>query len=82
MDHSPDEPLAAANEFFYAEEGLVRAKRHLAPSGVLGVWSYEECPRFERTLRRVFREVRVEPVAFRNRLVDEAETNWLYFGRD
>jgi spermidine synthase len=81
VDHSPEETLAAENDSFYSEEGLARAKRHLAPAGVLGVWSFTESPPFAQALRRVFDEVRVEPVTFENRLIGEQETNWLYFAR-
>jgi spermidine synthase len=82
VDHSPDERLGDAKGVFYTEEGLKRAKRHLAPGGVLGVWSYAESSPFADALRGVFREVRVEGVSFVNRLLDEEETNWLFFARD
>ena len=82
VDHSPDEPLAASSTSFYTEQGLSRAKRHLAGDGVLGIWSYAESPAFENALRSVFAEVRVEPLRFWNRLVGEEETNFLYVGRD
>jgi spermidine synthase len=81
VDHSPDERLAEANGSFYTQEGLARARRHLAPGGVLGVWSYAESAPFGEALRAVFREVRVEPVRFENPVVDDEETNWLYFAR-
>jgi spermidine synthase len=81
VDHSPDERLGDVNEWFYTEAGLARVKPHLAPGGVLGVWSYTESPRFEAALRAVFRDVRVDPVHFHNRVVGEPETNWLFFAR-
>lgn len=81
VDHSPEEPLDVANDSFYGEAGLRRVKRHLAPGGVLGVWSYAESSRFADALRGVFGEVRVEPVTFRNQLLGSAETNWLCFAR-
>ena len=80
VDHSPDETLAPASASFYTEEGLRRAKRHLAADGVLGIWSYSECPAFEATLREVFTEAHVEPVEFWNRVMAEDETNFLYLG--
>jgi spermidine synthase len=82
VDHSPDETLADGNGAFYTDAGLARAKQHLTPGGMLGVWSYAECPPFAAALRRVFCEVHVEAVTFDNRLVDEEETNWLFFARD
>ena len=81
VDHSPGENLAAGNDAFYAEEGLALARRHLAPDGVLGVWSYAQSPTFERALRRTFGEVRVEELSFTNRLLGDQEANWLYFAR-
>jgi len=81
VDHSPDDRLTAANGFFYSREGLERAKRHLKPGGVLGVWSYAESSPFAAALRETFREVRVEPVEFKNRFVGELQTDWLFFAR-
>ncbi len=81
VDHSPEDRLAAANGSFYTEEGLRRAQAHLKPGGVLGVWSYAESSPFTDALRRTFREVRVEPVAFKNKFVGEVQTDWLFFAR-
>lgn len=81
IDHSPDERLDQTNSFFYTEEGLKRVKQHLAPRGVLGVWSYAESSPFAQALRSVFNEVRVEPVIIHNTLLDEEATDWLFFAR-
>jgi spermidine synthase len=81
VDHSPDEPLGRESDSFYGEAGLAHARCHLAPGGVIGVWSYAESPRFADALARVFDEVRVEPVRFTNRLFGDEETNWLFFAR-
>ncbi len=81
VDHSPDERLGDANARFYREAGLEQAQRHLTPDGVLGVWSYAESPPFAESLGAVFREVRIEPVTFMNRVLDEEETKWLYLAR-
>jgi len=81
VDHSPDETLGTENDSFYTEEGVVLAARHLAPGGVLGVWSYAESSAFAEVLRSVFSEVRIEELAFRNRILAEDETNWLFFAR-
>jgi spermidine synthase len=81
VDHAPDERLSEKNGSFYTEEGLGRARLHLAPGGVLGVWSYAESSDFSRALRNVFSEVRVEGVTFFNPLVDEQTTDWLFFAR-
>lgn len=81
VDHAPDDQLSRTNDFFYGEEGLRRAARHLAPGGVLGVWSYAESSPFARALRTVFGEVRIEPVTFFNPMIDEETTDWLFFAR-
>ena len=83
VDHSPDEQLGdSTNDFFYSAQGLLGAGRHLAPGGVLGVWSYAENSGCSAALYEAFREVRVEPVAFVNDLIDEQTTDWLFFARD
>jgi spermidine synthase len=82
VDHSPDERLGDSNQGFYTVDGLRRARRHLAPNGVLGVWSYAESSPFADALHEVFREVRIEPVTFVNDLIDEETTDWLFFARD
>jgi len=82
VDHSPDETLGSDNDAFYTEAGLARAKQHLAPRGVLGVWSYAESVPFADALGRAFAEVRIEQSTFENRLTEELETNWLFFARD
>ena len=81
VDHSPDERLGGASDSFYTEAGLALAKKHLAPAGVLGVWSYAESSPFAEALRNVFAEVRIEQSTFENRIIEEAETNWLFFAR-
>lgn len=81
VDHSPEERLGPCSAAFYTPEGLARAKRHLEPGGVLAVWSYAESSPFADALRAVFREVRVEPVVFENRVIDASETNWLFLAR-
>lgn len=80
VDHSPEERLGEASGSFYTPEGLLRAKKHLAPGGVLGVWSYAESVPFAEALRQTLAQVRVEPVVFKNRLAGTVRTDWLYFG--
>lgn len=82
VDHSPVENLGGTNAAFYTEEGLRLARRHLAPGGILGVWSYAEHSPFSEALRRVFARVREEAVTVVNDLVDEEQTDWLFFARD
>jgi len=81
VDHSPEERLADGQAPFYEEEGLAKAKRHLKPGGILGVWSYAESSPFAVALRKTFPEVRVEPVEFFNKFVGASQTDWLFFAR-
>jgi spermidine synthase len=81
VDHSPEEPLGRESAAFYRAPGLARVRRHLAPAGVLGVWSYTESPRFAEELGRVFSEVHVERVQFENRMFGEEETNVVFLAR-
>lgn len=81
VDHSPGERLAEASAPFYGERDLRLARAHLAPGGILGVWSYAESPPFAAALRTVFREVQTVAVRYANCHVGEDCTDWLYFAR-
>ena len=86
VDSLPDEPLArdgaAPASGFHGETGLARAKRHLAPGGVLAVWSSVEHSPFVDALRRAFASVRAEPVTVENDWIDATQADWLFFARD
>ena len=82
VDHSPEDHLGAGNESFYTEPGLSRAKRHLAPGGILAVWSYAESSPFVDALRAAFAVVEVVPVRYLNEIVHEEHTDWLFLARD
>jgi len=81
VDHAPEERLGPSDEAFYTEEALQRTREHLAPQGVLGVWSYAESIDFAELLERVFGEVRVERLNFQNPALEEEESNWLFLAR-
>jgi spermidine synthase len=81
VDHAPHDQLSGTNDEFYTRSGLERARRHLAPGGVLGVWSYAESSPFAEALHDVFDDVRVEPVSFFNDLIGEENTDWLFFAK-
>jgi spermidine synthase len=81
VDHSPEERLGEESARFYTTQGLLAARRHLAADGVLAVWSYAESSPFADALRAVFEQVRVEPVTYDNRLIDQQQTDWLFFAR-
>ncbi|MBT8487466.1 MAG: spermidine synthase [Gemmatimonadetes bacterium] len=82
VDHAPDDHLGPGNESFYTRPGLVRAKRHLAPGGILAVWSYADSSPFVEALRAAFDTVELVPVKYRNDLVDEEHTDWLFLAWD
>ncbi|MBW2230694.1 MAG: spermidine synthase [Deltaproteobacteria bacterium] len=82
VDHSPDEKLDETSASFYSAPGLRRAKRHLAPGGVFGVWSYAESSPFADALRAVFREVQLEEVTYENAQEGGESSDWLFFARD
>ena len=82
VDHSPDEHLGASNESFYTKSGLGRTKQHLAPGGILAVWSYAQSSPFVEALRAAFEVVEIVPVNYVNDLVGEEHTDWLFLARD
>ncbi|MGI9456083.1 MAG: spermidine synthase [Aeoliella sp.] len=81
VDHSPDDCLGDASAGFYTSKGLTQARGHLAAGGVLGVWSSAESSPFADAMRSVFDEVRIEQVTVWNPLIDEEQTDWLFFGQ-
>jgi spermidine synthase len=80
VDHSPEERLGDQNSGFYTKTGLALAREHLAPGGILGVWSYTESSPFVEAMSSVFPRVDVEPVTFHNYFTEEDETNWVFLG--
>lgn len=78
VDHSPADQLGTEHPF-YTEAGLRQAAGHLAPNGVLAVWSYAEDSAFSAALQSVFDKVHVEPVTTFNAMVDHQQTDWLFF---
>ncbi len=81
VDHNPDEVLHVANQRFYEIEGLMKAREHLAPGGVLAVWSSAEDASFAKALEEVFPYVHVEPVIWHNELIDEEQRDDLFLAR-
>jgi spermidine synthase len=79
VDHSPDALLRPEHGSFYRRAGLAAASQHLAPGGVLAVWSALAPERaFERRLGTAFRRVQCESVAFWNANNDAHEVNAVY----
>ena len=81
VDHSPEERLGEESVSFYTTTGLLAARQHLRENGILAVWSYAESSPFADALGEIFPEVRVERVSYDNRLIDERQTDWLFFAR-
>jgi len=80
VDHAPDEPLTADSAAFYTPEGLRRVCDHLAPAGILAVWSCSENQAFEATLREVFARVDTETTLFQDDMFwEDDEVNYLFF---
>jgi spermidine synthase len=82
VDHSPDEHLGNTNESFYTASGLASAKQHLAPGGILAVWSYASNSPFVEALHAAFSIVETVSVSYLTDLVDEEFTDWLFVARD
>jgi len=82
VDHAPDDHLGSSqNNAFYTADGLRRTCAHLAPGGLLGVWSYAGSSPFTEALHEVFGDVRAEAVTFMNDVINEETTDWLFFAR-
>ena len=79
VDHSPDALLRPEHGAFYGEAGLRQAAEHLAPGGVLGIWSaLAPEPAFEQRLAQVFARTRSEAISFWNVNNDAQEVNSVY----
>lgn len=65
VDNGPDAFTTAKNSRLYRPKGLEMIRRSLRPGGVLGVWSADPDPRFERALDRAGFKVTVESVRIR-----------------
>jgi spermidine synthase len=64
VDHSPEMPLDPASLPFYTPEGQTRVREHLAPGGVLAVWSAHDNDRFAAVLSEVYDEAWREEIAW------------------
>ena len=79
VDHTPDALLRPEHGAFYADTGLRKAAAHVAPGGVLAVWSaLAPETAFRARLGRVFRRAEAEAVTFWNANNDAEETNAIY----
>ena len=81
VDHSPEDVLGDQSHGFYTEAGLRQTSEHLSSNGVLAVWSYDENTPLLEKMKHVFTDVSVEKVTVWNDLINEEQTDWLFFGR-
>jgi spermidine synthase len=54
VDHAPTDPLDPASLPFYTPEGQRMVAQHLAPGGVLGVWSAYDDDDFHAVMQQVY----------------------------
>lgn len=80
VDHSPTDQLGSDEHIFYTEAGLKCAKKHLTDGGILAIWSYAESSSFSQALELTFSQTHVEAVRTFNPMVQEEQTDWLFFG--
>ena len=82
VDHAPDDPLSPASEPFYTVEGQRGVARHLAPGGVLGVWSAFDNEPFATVLAEVYPESNREKVTWPDDEVPNSTyCNTIFFAR-
>lgn len=82
IDDAPDDVLHDSHTGFYSATSLARCKRWLRPGGVFALWTNVDVrDGFAKRLRAAFAEVECEDVVFENPLLEEAETNALYFAK-
>ncbi len=81
VDHAPKDPLHASSAAFYTAEGQRRVMQHLAPGGVLGVWSAEDDEPFARVLGAVYPWARRERIRWSDESLGAREDVLFLAGR-
>ena len=80
VDHSPGDRLADGPGHFYTVEGQRRVARHLAPGGVLAVWSAWDDDAFAEVLSNLYpRSCRVDVMWDDDEEPDDVGHNVLFF---
>ncbi|MFV2072075.1 MAG: spermidine synthase [Thermoanaerobaculales bacterium] len=79
VDNGPTAFTVQGNERLYGVRGLASISRSLRPGGVLGLWSADPDPSFERRLRTSGFRVRVERVSARG--VGKGPKHIIYMAR-
>jgi len=54
VDHAPDSPLDPATLVFYTVEGQARVREHLAPGGIVAVWSAYDNDAYAAVMAEVY----------------------------
>lgn len=79
IDHSPENWLDPANEYFYDGEGLAAVGRQLKPGGVFALWSDDPAdPNFTAHLENVFGHASGHDVEFPNPYTGATSLNSVY----
>lgn len=82
IDDSPIHLLDESHASFYSVAGLAAVAQSLRPRGVFALWtSLPAEPEVTARLRRAFGNASVDEVRFDNPLLDDPETNAIYFAR-
>lgn len=71
VDHTPTEHLGPTSAPFYTPAGLEQVKAHLAPGGVLAVWSAGDDDAFAATLAQSFGASERARILWENELIDQ-----------
>jgi spermidine synthase len=79
VDHAPHDPLSPTSKPFYQVEGQRRVSRHLAPGGLLGVWSAHDDDAFADVLATVYPKSHRERIEWPDREVPGATYRNLLF---
>lgn len=84
VDHSPELPLDPATLVFYTNEGQARVRKHLAPGGIVAVWSAHDNDAYAAVMAESYPESWRETVQWSvpNATGPDQELhNTLFFGR-
>jgi len=71
VDHTPKERLDESSAPFYTADGQRRVARHLAPGGVLAVWSAGDDDEFATVLAEVYEHAALERVEWEDDYLGE-----------
>lgn len=73
VDHTPTERLGPTSAPFYTAAAQATIKEHLAPHGVLAIWSAGDNDDYAATLAETFQEATRERVEWVNELVNQGQ---------